>query len=104
MMSIMKNIGVIGAALALTACSSNLTVNGKTYPTYGLANEDTNKSEDVCYDTSIGNIIVGIILIETVFAPIYVIGWDLFYPTKMKVNGKCGIDADKPKPTATPAA
>jgi hypothetical protein len=72
------------AAMLLTACGQTLTVERKTYPTYGFANSDTSKSKDVCYEASFGNIVLSILLIETVIAPVYFIGWDIMNPVRLK--------------------
>ena len=95
--NIMKKfaIGLIAAtSLLLASCGQPLNQDGKTYPTYGIANEQTSKSENICYEMSVPNVIVGIILVETFIVPIYIVGWDLYNPIGPKnVNGKCGIDA-----------
>lgn len=87
-----KTIAAILMATMLAACGTPMDYNGKTYPTYGLINENTSKSEQMCYEASIGNIIWSIILIETVVFPVYFVGWSLWEPAGPKVNGKCGID------------
>jgi hypothetical protein len=65
----------------------------KFYPTYGLFNENTGKSDKVCYEVSVGNVVWSIILIETVVMPVYFIGWSLFNPVAVKGEKGCGIDA-----------
>ena len=95
---IMKKILVIGLCVAMLAgCGhpQELTVNGKTkeYPTYGLFNQDTSKSENVCYEPSFGNVVWSVIGIENIVMPVYFIGFSIFNPVSVKVNGKCpGID------------
>lgn len=88
---------LIAATLALTGCGEprNITVDGKakTYPTYGFFNESTEKSEHVCYEVSIGNIFWSIVLVETVIAPVYFVGFSLFNPIRAKGPSGCGIDA-----------
>jgi hypothetical protein len=93
---------IIASALILSmlaGCGQPLTINGpnntsKTYPTYGLFNADENKSKLMCYETSIGNVVWSIILIETIIAPIYFIGFDIENPVGYKnAAGNCGIDA-----------
>ena len=69
-----------------TACQTSGVVNGKEYQAYGLLNQDVQKSPDVVYEGSARNIIIGIIFIETVFVPVYVVGWDLYVPVKPAVN------------------
>ena len=72
------------------------TADGKTreYPTYGFFNQDTSKSDQICYKVSVGNVVWSIIGIENVVMPVYFIGFSLFNPTYAKpANGKCGLDA-----------
>jgi hypothetical protein len=77
----------------LAGCGHPLDVGEKTYPTYGLFNSDVAKSEKMCYEVSVGNVVWAIILIETIVFPVYFIGWSLFNPVKVKPeSGKCGID------------
>jgi hypothetical protein len=87
---------MIAASLVLTGCGqpANLTVNSKTkeYPTYGFFNQGTSKSSHVCYEVSVGNIVLSVLLFETVIAPIYFIGFDLFNPVSVDTGKGCGID------------
>lgn len=86
----MKKLITIGMmALALAGCSSSLTVDGNTYHPYGLLNSEK-KSDKVCYDTSVGDVILGVLFIETAIVPIYVFGFNVKEPVKMKdKNGNC---------------
>lgn len=84
----------VAASLLLSACGRPITHEGKEYPTYGLLSSDTEKSDKMCYKLSIGNLIWSIILVETIVAPIYFIGFSLFNPIGPKDPAKgCGIDA-----------
>lgn len=82
------------ASLMLAACGQPLTVGDKTYPTYGLLNKETRKSKNVCYEVSVGNIFWSFILIETVIAPIYFIGFDINDPVRLKKgpDDDCSFD------------
>lgn len=91
---------LISASLSLlTACgnpaSFNVNNKVKEYPTYGFINSNTQKSEKICYEVSVGNIIWSIILFETVAAPVYFVGFSLFNPVSNKSDdGTCsGIDS-----------
>ena len=89
----MKKIALLLAVVVLlTGCGTPLNAGGKTYPTYGFFNADSSKSDKMCYEVSIGNVVWSAILIETVVVPIYFVGFSLFNPTHLKVNGSCGID------------
>jgi hypothetical protein len=88
----------VALSLFLTACGQPKVINGKTYPTYGLMNEQTNKSDKICYEASLGNIIWSVLLVEMVFPTVYFVGWSIFNPVRAKgPDGQCGIDAE-PKP------
>ena len=69
------------------ACSDVKTLNGKTYNTYGLINENDMKSPNVRYEPCWGNIIWGALLFETVIAPIYFFGFDFMEPVDLKTPG-----------------
>lgn len=81
----------------LAGCGQPLTTNvdgvTRTYPTYGLFNEDTSRSSKMCYEVSAGNVVWSIILIETIIAPVYFIGFSLYNPVRPKgENNSCGPD------------
>jgi hypothetical protein len=77
------------AALALSAvlmvgCGEPKVIEGKYYPTYGLINSDNNKDPEIRYEVSIGNVVWGCLLSETLFAPVYFFGFSLFNPIAKK--------------------
>lgn len=74
---------MIGMML-LSGCSSSMTIDGKEVPTYGLFTKDEVKVEGIKYKLCWGNIIWGGLLIETVVAPIYFFGFDMFEPVGKK--------------------
>lgn len=76
----MKILISIIAALALTACAKPIQKNGKIYEPYGLVNEESRKSPDVKYEISFGSVVVAIVFCESIIAPIYIVGWDLYQP------------------------
>lgn len=82
---------VLASALALSGCASSNTFGGKTYPAYGLLSTGK-KSPEACYEVSAAAVIFSIIFIESVIFPVYVIGWALFEPVRVKVgpNDTCG--------------
>lgn len=87
-------VTLLAASLLLSACGSPQTFEGKEYPTYGLFNEGSVKSDKVCYALSIGNVVWSILLIEGVIFPVYFIGWSIMNPVRLKrsPDDKCGID------------
>jgi len=74
----------LASSLALAGCGNDKTINGKNYKTYGVFNEDAQKDDGIKYEVSAGSVICAIIFVETVFVPVYVVGWDLFQPVKAK--------------------
>ena len=73
-----------------TGCGDKATIDGTTYGTYGLINEGGMRNEDVHYRVIIGNVVWSCILVETIIAPIYFLGFSLYEPVGVK-------DKDKPK-------
>lgn len=71
-------------ALLLVSCAEPKTIDGKTYQTYGLLNSDEFKSDSIAYKPSVGSVIVGVIFFETIIAPIYIFGFDLYEPIAKK--------------------
>ncbi len=76
------------ASLFITSCadSKKLTIDGKELVAepYGWGNEEAQKVEGVVYEVSAGNVIWSIILCETIIAPVYLTGWELYEPVKVK--------------------
>jgi len=64
----------------MTGCSDSKILNGKLVETYGLINESKVKVENVQYKLCVGNFIWGILLVETLIAPIYFFGFDIYEP------------------------
>lgn len=87
-------IAIFCIALMASACGRPLVTDKATYPTYGLANETSNRSKNVCYAASFGNIVWSILLIETVIVPIYFVGFSLYNPIRLKrgPDDQCGFD------------
>ena len=64
----------------VASCGSNKVMNGIEYETYGIFNKEEVRKEGVRYRLVIGNVVWGIILCETVIAPIYFFGFSLYEP------------------------
>jgi len=71
---------VLCICLALAACGKNAYVNGKEYSTCGFINQSYACSPKIRYEAIIGNIVWGVILSETIIAPIYFFGFSLWQP------------------------
>lgn len=74
--------------LLLSGCGRPQIIDKKYYPTYGLFNEGSSKSRNICYEVSVGNVVWSIILIETIIMPIYFVGFSLYNPIRAKKHEK----------------
>ena len=88
MRKVITLITLIAFALAVTGCSDRKVIDGVDYDTYGLFNQDDKKNPEIEYNLVWGNLIWGIILIETIIAPVYFFGFDLFEPVGKKPQVK----------------
>jgi hypothetical protein len=70
--------------LALSACSNSKKIDGTMYETYGLFNKDEVRDKTIHYELVVGNLVWGIVLVETIVAPIYFFGFDLYEPVEKK--------------------
>ena len=83
---------ILMMCFSLTACGSDRTlcreVDGKqdckTYLQWGIADSSIHKSVDVEYSVIVGNVIWGIVLVETIVAPVIIFGWYLYEPVAWK--------------------
>jgi len=74
--------------MSLTSCcfTDKMEIEGQVYETYGLLNKDENKDPLVEYKLSFGNIVLGAVFCETVIAPIWFFGFDLWEPVGLIEN------------------
>lgn len=72
----------------ISSCSSSKTFKfnegTKVYEPYGLFDEDAVKDSRVKYKIVTGNVIWGIVLIETIVAPVIIVGHYLYEPVELK--------------------
>lgn len=87
----MNRVILLAAAVALSGCADNKWIGGKEYGTYGLLNEGSMKSDKVEYRLVAGNVIWSVILCETVFAPIYFIGFSIYEPVGVAGSVERGV-------------
>jgi hypothetical protein len=80
-----KMIASLMIALTLAGCSQTINDPTRAYEPYGLLNEEK-RNENVCYETNVGDVILGIILVETIIAPVYIFGFDVKEPKRMKTS------------------
>jgi hypothetical protein len=67
-----------------SGCGDKKTIDSKTYDTYGLLSQNDVKDPGIEYELVVGNLIWGIILIETIICPIYFWGYSLWEPVGKK--------------------
>lgn len=72
------------ATLCLAACGNDMVINGKKHSTYGLLNAEEERDPNVKYHVIAGNVIWGILLFETIIAPVYFFGFSLYEPVGLK--------------------
>ena len=67
---------------------SNTTTgnNNVEFGTYGLFNQNDNKNPKIRYRIIIGNIVWSVILVETIIAPLYFIGFSMYEPAGLKTG------------------
>ena len=81
-------------AIVLTSCADEKTikvlnydktkVETKTFETYGPFCENLYYDQRIEYGVNVGNVVWDIILCETIFVPVILIGWELYEPVKAK--------------------
>jgi len=78
-----KIIVLLIIVVFLSGCAQDITVDNKKVTSYGLFNK-SEKQDNVEYRTCVGNVILGIILFETLAAPVYFFGFSMYEPVKAK--------------------
>lgn len=80
-------ITLLFTLLLLVGCGNHpLVTNGKIYDCYGAFDYSEVKDKNVRYELS-GNIIGTFLLFETVFVPIWNLGWNTYCPVEV-IGGK----------------
>lgn len=75
---------ILVAVMLVAGCGNNRVVAGTEYGTYGLFNEDTGRNPNVEYRLIVGNVVWSVILVRTIIAPVYFIGFSLYEPVGPK--------------------
>lgn len=71
-------------------CGDTKEIDGYIYDTYGLINKEESRNENIQYRLIIGNVVWSCILVETIIAPIYFLGFSIYEPI-----GKKNIETPK---------
>ena len=68
--------------LSMSSCcfTDKMEIGDQVYNTYGLINKDENRDPAIAYKLSWGNIVLGAVFCETIIAPIWFFGFDLWEP------------------------
>lgn len=77
--------------LVIIGCGETKKIDNITYDTYGILNIADKKNDNIEYNLIIGNVIWGIVLVETIIAPVYFFGFSLYEPVGVKgkvIKGK----------------
>jgi hypothetical protein len=70
--------------LIMSSCGLQKTIDGVTYDTCGILNADIKKNPNIEYEVVVSNVILSVVLIETIVAPIYFFGFDIWQPIGKK--------------------
>lgn len=80
MKKITATILAICMMFMMVGCGSSKIINGKEKETYGIFNKEEVRDPTVKYSLIIGNVVWGIILVETIIAPVYFFGFSIYEP------------------------
>jgi hypothetical protein len=91
--ALVNMIMVVIIATTMSGCADNKRIstveNNQTvtrvYAPYGIFSQNK-ENPNVEYEVSIGNVVWGVILFETIIAPIIIFGWYLWEPVGPKVT------------------
>ena len=88
----MRKMAIILICIAiLVGCGNPKIINGKLYDIYGLLNKESKMNPDIEYTLITGNVIWSVILCETIIAPLYFVGFDLYEPVGLKGRYEPGV-------------
>ena len=80
---------LISITLFASSCSSDkdIILNGKnqTFEAYGWANDEL-KNDSIEYHIVVGNVVWSVIGCETIIIPIWLTGWNIKEPIKVKAQ------------------
>lgn len=66
--------------IGISGCGQTKIIDNVEYDTYELLNSDDKRNPDIEYEIVWGNVFWGVVLVETIIAPIYFFGFHLFEP------------------------
>jgi len=75
----------LATTMLLSACGADeQVIGGVKYDTYGVLNKEQSHNPKIQYEVSGWSIFWSVILVQTIIAPIYFIGFDLYEPVGPK--------------------
>ncbi len=78
--------------VVLVGCADTKVIDGVEYDTYGFLSQDEKKNPDIRYEVVWGNVFWGVVLFETIVAPVYFFGFSIWEPkgrkSDIKVKGQ----------------
>lgn len=83
--------------LFAVGCGETKIIDGIEYDTYGLFDEAEKRNPNIQYEIIPGNIVWSIVLVETIGAPIYFIGFSMYEPIGLIDKNKIIGSIDKGK-------
>lgn len=79
---------LLALVLLFTSCASSRTfqIGGQqtVVQPYGWVNKKARYNENVVYEINAGNVVWSILGVQTVVLPVWLTGWQLFEPVKVK--------------------
>ena len=79
---------LIAVMFTISSCADSkvLELNGqrKEFQPYGWADYEELKNDSIQYKTNIGNIVLDVIFCQTIVVPVWLTGWQLYEPVKVK--------------------
>jgi hypothetical protein len=87
-------VALMMVCVSLVSCGQSKTIGGIEYKPIGVASKIVPKnlttySDSIRYEVCVGNVMWGVVLCETVIAPIYFFGFSMFNPVGL-VNSPVG--------------
>ena len=83
---------IILVIILLSTCADNKTIyiNGerRIFQPYGWTDYQELKNDSIIYKPNVGNIVLDVIFIETIFIPVWLTGWQFYEPIDLKTEYK----------------
>ena len=92
MKKFVTSVLIIVMFFTVVGCGNTKWFDGVEYDTYGIFTLDE-KANNIKYKVIVGNVVWSIILMETIVAPIYFLGFSLFEPVRKLNEKELGKDA-----------